>query len=321
MKVVIKPESSAPSDSGFDATMAALGRAPSKSTSKKAKASSPNSPAIQRNNLANVSEEEQMRLAIEESKRSEREREERDARLKEEAALQEAMKRSLAEADKRSPVSDDSSDEKAKPAATGQNPKELCWQFLQQGIALIDQGKFQNAIPLLTQSVGVLVANPNAHTAFKPELAFAANYLQAAAFLLELQRLQAGGYVQQMALVANRLADIEVQPNHRLIHARVSIKLSFQLGNFGSAARLLKLLIPANLPEKDLQEAMMKECEKNGFKDLQVPSGPGGRLCFKTFRLIRTRNFSGCEFCKAVYRPQLLTNCVYCNHTLSNVSD
>lgn len=52
--------------------------------------------------------------------------------------------------------------------------------------------------------------------------------------------------------MANRLADIEVQPNHRLIHARIAIRLAFQLGNFGSAARLIRLLLQAGLPEKDV---------------------------------------------------------------------
>lgn len=34
--------------------------------------------------------------------------------------------------------------------------KEECWQYLQQGIALLDQGKFQESLPLFTKSIGAL---------------------------------------------------------------------------------------------------------------------------------------------------------------------
>eukprot|EP01128_Nolandella_sp_AFSM9_P006990 TRINITY_DN3717_c0_g1_i1.p1 TRINITY_DN3717_c0_g1~~TRINITY_DN3717_c0_g1_i1.p1 ORF type:complete len:437 (-),score=85.89 TRINITY_DN3717_c0_g1_i1:97-1407(-) len=255
--------------------------------------------------VSKLTEEQQIAIAIEQSQVEEAKRLSKLQNSKDETAMRVAVKRSKTDTS----VSDDLA-----------QAKEDCWQFLQQGIALLDQGQYESSLPLFTQSIGALVKLPNAHQTFTSELTFAAAYFQAGSFLLEMQRLLGAGFAKQMGVISARLAELEVQPNHRLIHARLAIKINFQLGNFGICSKLLQLLIPAGLPEVEVLQTMLEECEKQGNMNHAVPT-EGTRLCHKTFRTIRTRTFAGCQFCKAIYRPHIFPLCSYCNFELMETSD
>jgi len=114
--------------------------------------------------------------------------------------------------------------------------------------------------------------------------------------------------------------DIPVPGAHRVATYRIAIKLNFQLGNFGVVGKLLKdLLGGVQLPEMEILKKMYDECQKYNFEDKCVPIKPANRICFKTLRLIQTPTCNFCNFCKATFRPEVGSKCVFCNFDVATV--
>jgi len=177
------------------------------------------------------------------------------------------------------------------------------------------------AIPEVQQAIAALVKQPKGHETHKAELEFASYYYQATHFLLELQRLQALKLYQQMGLVSRFLADIPVPGAHRVATYRIALKINFQLGNFGIVGRLLRELLGGGLqlPEMEILNKMLEECQKHNFEDKCVPLKSSSRICFKTLRLILTPTCDFCKFCKATFRPGLGPKCSFCVFDLITV--
>jgi len=203
----------------------------------------------------------------------------------------------------------------------GTDVKQLAGQRLQEALGNFAQGLFIQAIPEIQQAIALLVKQPKGHLTYQQEVQFSAWYYQAIVFLIELQRLQSLALFEQMSLVAKFLCELPIQLNHRLTLVRIALKINFQLGNFETSGRLMQMMaaIPG-LPETETLKKMFTKCEEEKFVEHSRPLQQSPKICFRTFRLILTDPFDGCDFCGASFRPGGPQACIFCNYPLKQQS-
>jgi hypothetical protein len=104
-------------------------------------------------------------------------------------------------------------------------------------------GGFEAALPFIHAAIKTMLeGTPSPYTTLKDELFFACLYAQACCGLVEMKRLHSSNLWHQMALVASKLSlDLPLQPEHRVPLIRTGIKSNFYLGNFMTAANLIKV--------------------------------------------------------------------------------
>lgn len=148
------------------------------------------------------------------------------------------------------------------------------------------------------------------------------------------------------------LADIPLQPKHRVVCVRMAINKNLEAQNFGIASHLIEvrrrkanaqaqLLLTRNVPDKKRLEDELTKCRTMNMEDKSFPpytcphcghENIGAvqcsicshkvKFCFKvsflafspqTFRLIETKQFLQCTFCSGIVSPKAQTpTCELC---------
>jgi len=147
---------------------------------------------------------------------------------------------------------------------------------------------------------------------------------------------------EKIAFITAFLADLQLQPKHRMICLRMAIKASIDTMNYGVAARFLDIILPLNLVDKSSLEIQMAACkEKNLLNSIEdfpclncnnsCSSGCGKcpkcgiqiLLCFQTLALINSVNYCWCDYCHANLSLQFggTDKCTFCYSEVSSVKD
>jgi len=137
----------------------------------------------------------------------------------------------------------------------------------------------------------------------------------------------------KVAMWCRFLAQLVMQPKHRIICVRMAIKANLDVRNYGVAHRFISVLLPLNLMDKSTQESQDAICKENNFQDFaalpytcpgcgkNTPStedkcqdcGRNILLCNQTLELITTPTYCQCEYCLAILSGALIGNkCSIC---------
>lgn len=93
--------------------------------------------------------------------------------------------------------------------------------------------------------IDLLASLANAQSKQK-EAAVCATYKLALKLLISITKAQQNDPKKKALLTAN-LAELLLQPKHRIICIRMAIKNNMEVGNYGVAARFIEMLLPLNL--------------------------------------------------------------------------
>ena len=120
----------------------------------------------------------------------------------------------------------------------------------------------------------------------------------------------------KVALWTRFLAQLVMQPKHRIICVRMAIKSNLEVQNYGVASRFINILLPLNLVryfkclyleikmDKALQETQFAVCKQHNFEDFS--------LIPYTCPVCNNSTSVGNEKCQSCG-----TNIILCNHVRS----
>eukprot|EP01130_Rhizamoeba_saxonica_P007440 TRINITY_DN3010_c0_g1_i2.p1 TRINITY_DN3010_c0_g1~~TRINITY_DN3010_c0_g1_i2.p1 ORF type:complete len:401 (-),score=76.41 TRINITY_DN3010_c0_g1_i2:12-1214(-) len=196
--------------------------------------------------------------------------------------------------------------------------RQKSWENLQTAMDYLVSGKFREAESPLNDGMDVLLNFPDAYNQFKDEIIFASLYAQTIHILKEITIFQKKDLFRQAGWVLSRVADIPIQPEHRIVIVRAAIKANFLLGNFGFAARYLDLIIATPFPDSDQLQEMLEVCKQENFINHNSPEdSPGLLMCYSTCRIIKRTNYFYCDICGATYHPLISQiTCSFCRSKL-----
>jgi len=140
----------------------------------------------------------------------------------------------------------------------------------------------------------------------------------------------------KVALWSRFLAQLLLQPKHRIICVRMAIKENMEVRNFGVAGRFINILLPLNLMDKSTQETHLQICKEHHMEDCSVTyykcpicnqETPSGNekckhcsasilLCGHTLEIITGGTYLQCEYCLGILSQDFEGNhkCTICLH-------
>lgn len=136
---------------------------------------------------------------------------------------------------------------------------------------------------------------------------------------LELQFTKCVVGPAEAAMLSLFLSGIPV-PNakHRVTCKNMAIKRNMDANNFGTAARLIKELLPITPPQyKDMMNSKLKQCEEKGLQDANKVQ-EGTKYCWRTYQVIKQPSWLKCSYCDALYIPSetivVQKTCSFCSY-------
>eukprot|EP01117_Protostelium_nocturnum_P005853 TRINITY_DN2111_c0_g1_i2.p1 TRINITY_DN2111_c0_g1~~TRINITY_DN2111_c0_g1_i2.p1 ORF type:complete len:1328 (-),score=528.23 TRINITY_DN2111_c0_g1_i2:125-4108(-) len=140
-------------------------------------------------------------------------------------------------------------------------------QLMKNAFVKLESGSFADALKDVNQTLKyfVSISNPKEK---QRESKICAIYKHALLILIAKASTQDQ---IKVASLTRQLAEIALQPKHRLICIRMAIKCNMDVGNFGISARFLETLLPLNLVDKSKLEANLVQCNENGRSNAHCP--------------------------------------------------
>eukprot|EP01119_Soliformovum_irregulare_P022277 TRINITY_DN7596_c0_g1_i1.p1 TRINITY_DN7596_c0_g1~~TRINITY_DN7596_c0_g1_i1.p1 ORF type:complete len:1781 (-),score=598.60 TRINITY_DN7596_c0_g1_i1:21-5363(-) len=208
--------------------------------------------------------------------------------------------------------------------------------------ANLEQGRFPEALNDIETTITTLGSLPEIKS-HQREMKTAANYKLVLQLLLEIKKAERNP--TKSALLTRILADVAVQPKHRVVCIRMAINKNMDVRNWGIAARLIKSVLPLNLKDGKLLEEKLKICQENGeTNQQQFPSicqccsnsinageqtcslcNTPVQFCCKTYQPITSSSFMQCTFCDMAFSAFAVTDvsgkCPHCRYgSLATIS-
>eukprot|EP01102_Stenamoeba_stenopodia_P020867 TRINITY_DN8279_c0_g1_i1.p1 TRINITY_DN8279_c0_g1~~TRINITY_DN8279_c0_g1_i1.p1 ORF type:complete len:1023 (-),score=209.14 TRINITY_DN8279_c0_g1_i1:4-2994(-) len=195
----------------------------------------------------------------------------------------------------------------------------------------LDQGQFSAALDDINQSISIFVSSPEPKSVQHLVRACLA-YKLALKLLIEVKLQEKSKNIQRLAQLARFLAEVPLQPHHRLICLRFAVNKNMETENWAYAAKYLKIILARkDLPDAHLLEQKLKKCNDNiAKKEAQggaaatstttttVDGEANKRFCYQSFQpFTRAAVVLVCPYCEALYSDKTKKpgeKCVYCNH-------
>eukprot|EP01114_Cavostelium_apophysatum_P013531 TRINITY_DN3296_c0_g1_i1.p1 TRINITY_DN3296_c0_g1~~TRINITY_DN3296_c0_g1_i1.p1 ORF type:complete len:1699 (-),score=536.14 TRINITY_DN3296_c0_g1_i1:50-5146(-) len=214
-------------------------------------------------------------------------------------------------------------------------------ELIMGAFARLEKGVFAEALELVDQSTRELGQIRDLNSV-KKEVKSCSNYKFLLSLLLEQKKPESNP--GRAALLTRILADIPVQPKHRIVCVRMAINKNLEVRNYGTAGRFLKQLLSiSSIPDAPAMQEKLKLCEDNKFVNQQryaytcpCCSTPGDcaidecstcntkiQFCHKSFEPITQSAFHHCLLCDSVFSTSVTSpnqKCPSCSSSTLSVS-
>jgi DNA-directed RNA polymerase subunit RPC12/RpoP len=226
---------------------------------------------------------------------------------------------------------------------------------MKSALPKLEKGLFVQSLEEVDKALTLLVETSDP-SKYQNEIKYCIAYKLALGLLIDVKKLEkessSNDLLAKIGIRTKYLADLPLEPKHRVVCMRMAINKNIDAGNYGIASRLLevyiisnfivtrnKILIPKNLPDKSKLEEKLKICKQHYSADGNTPAficpscstevaagivacscGRKIKFCFKSFDLLSEPVYYSCSFCSSAFSTKIVStstqdiNCELCKY-------